>query len=315
MASMVQGEVGLNSNIKTQQAITEQAFNRWTYRGQEAGHDLYHGRGGYYAAGTFRSVSPAQVAKFRETVLGPVLAGSNVAKGMSGNASNEPGNMVAMHQFARGTPGFWMNLKTGEPQNLPTSYMGGKAEAMFMEGPFKHKLAMKEAGALHGEALRKHFGHPGKMPNIGAAIGGTAIDDSRSRAVKGSLEAIRAGKADDLRSGLTGGGRFSMPRSGTKDLLGDADKVLKFAPKSGPYDDFSLHPKEQKANYDLLGEGRRGGFIGQPQKHEVSGSANMTIDFKNMPKGVEARTGKMAGMFKELKINRGRAAGTASQEG
>jgi hypothetical protein len=49
--------------------------------------------------------------------------------------------------------------------------------------------------------------------------------------------------------------------------------------------------------------------------HKVEGNASLSVDFKNMPKGVEAKGGKMAGMFKELKINRGRAAVPASQEG
>jgi hypothetical protein len=153
MASMGKGEVGLNSNLKTQRAIAEQAFNRWYVRNQKAGHDLYHGRGGYYAAGSFPNVSPAEVAKYKRDVLGPVLnGGTNDAMGTTGNASNEPGNMVAAHQFARGTKGYWMNLKSGEKTDVPSTYMGGKNEAMFNEGPYKRQLAMREPRNLLANA-------------------------------------------------------------------------------------------------------------------------------------------------------------------
>lgn len=142
MASMGKGEVGLKSNLKTQRAIAEQAFNRWYVRKQPAGTDLYHGRGGYYAANTFRNVSKEEVERYKRDVLIPVIrGGTNEAFGTTGNASNEPGNMVAMHQFGRHTPGFWMDLKTGQKTDLPPSYMKGQAEAMFMEGPFKRQLA------------------------------------------------------------------------------------------------------------------------------------------------------------------------------
>lgn len=149
MASMGKGEVGLTSDLKTQRAIAEQAFNRWYVRKQEAGRDLYHGKGGYYAGGTFQPVSDAEVEKYRREVLEPVIkGGTNEAKGTTGNASNEPGNEVAKHQFERGTPGYWMNLKTGEKTDLPNSYQGGKAEALFHEGPYKRQLKMKESSPV-----------------------------------------------------------------------------------------------------------------------------------------------------------------------
>jgi hypothetical protein len=145
MASMGKGEVTLESNIHTQRAIAEQAFNRWYVRKQEAGHDLYHGRGGYYASNTFKRVSPAEVAKYKRDVLDPVVhGGTNDAEGTTGNASNELGNMVAAHQFRRGTKGYWLNLKTGKKINVPDTYMGGKNEAMFVEGPFKRQLPHRD---------------------------------------------------------------------------------------------------------------------------------------------------------------------------
>ena len=41
---------------------------------------------------------------------------------------------------ARGTKGYWINLKTGQKIDVPPTYMGGKNEAMFAEGPFKRAL-------------------------------------------------------------------------------------------------------------------------------------------------------------------------------
>lgn len=147
MASMAKGEVGLNANIKTQMAIAEEAFNRWDTRDQPAGKDLYHGPGGYYAANTFQPVSAAEVERFKENVLKPVLAGSNILKGMTGNASNDyrHGNLVALHQFNKGTPGLWLDLKTGDVVNLPAGYGGGRAEAFFMEkgSAWHHPVTMR----------------------------------------------------------------------------------------------------------------------------------------------------------------------------
>jgi hypothetical protein len=148
MASMTKGEVGLDSNLKTQRAITEQAFNRWYVREQPAGQDLYAGSGGYYDRNTFRQTSEAEEAQYKRDVLVPViLGGTNEALGTTGNASNAPGNMVAQHQFNRGTSGYWMDLRSGEKVNAPNDYMGGGHEAMFYEGPFKRQLPVNQAAA------------------------------------------------------------------------------------------------------------------------------------------------------------------------
>ena len=153
LATMVNGEVGLNSNVHTQRAILEEAFNRWYVRKEGVGADLYAGRGGYYARATFGRTPPAAaIERFKRYVLGPVLGGSNDAMGMTGNASNERGNMVAMDQFMRGTHGLWLDLRTGKPIKLSPGYMGGKAEGLFMEGPFKRSLPMMHGAAPHWEA-------------------------------------------------------------------------------------------------------------------------------------------------------------------
>lgn len=166
LATMVNGEVGLNANVHTQRAILEEAFNRWYVREQRAGADLYAGRGGYYAGATFgRRPSAAQIERFKRDVLGPVLGGSNDAMGMTGNASNDPrhNNMVAMHQFMRGTKGYWIDLRTGKPVALPPGYAGGRAEGMFMEGPFRRQLPMMHGGP-HWDAN-----------DIWSSLGGSAV--------------------------------------------------------------------------------------------------------------------------------------------
>lgn len=161
MASMGKGEVGLESNLKTQRAIAEQALNRWYVRKQQHGHDLYHGSGGYYARNTFQPVSEGEVERYKRDVLEPVIkGGTNEARGTTGNASNDPGNEVAKHQFERGTPGHWMHLKSGEKVDLPNSYQGGKAEALFHEGPFKRPLKMKEATPPVAEKAEKKVEMP-----------------------------------------------------------------------------------------------------------------------------------------------------------
>jgi hypothetical protein len=67
------------------------------------------GKRGYYARQTYSNhgrLSAAQVEQFKQQVLAPVLAGSNLSDNglgpMTGNASGK----VAAHQFARGTPGY-----------------------------------------------------------------------------------------------------------------------------------------------------------------------------------------------------------------
>jgi hypothetical protein len=155
MAHMASGEVGLTADPKAQRAMTEQALNRWyannrTQAWVEGGADLFSGRrgrtAGYYAPDTFGKGKPpsaAAVEQYKRTVLEPViLQGTNEARGTTGNASNPRTNPLAAKQFAQGTPGFWMGLKTGEQRDLPPSYAKADAEAMFVEG-MKRQLPIR----------------------------------------------------------------------------------------------------------------------------------------------------------------------------
>jgi hypothetical protein len=81
--------------------------------------------------------------------------------------------------------------------------------------------------------------------------------------------------------------------------------LLEHAKKYGPgtFDD--------RWHGDLLQQGRRSGLIGGPMRHEVTGSAGVTVDFRNMPRGV-LTAGSIEGMFKKITLNRGVAMPLAS---
>jgi hypothetical protein len=66
-------------------------------------------------------------------------------------------------------------------------------------------------------------------------------------------------------------------------------------------------------HYDLLGNARKAGLLEQPA-HKVTGSASLSVDFKNMPRGVKTKT-KIDGMFSQIRVARGRAMPLANQEG
>lgn len=63
---------------------------------------------------------------------------------------------------------------------------------------------------------------------------------------------------------------------------------------------------------DLLQQGRRSGLIGGAMQHEVTGSAGVTVDFQNMPRGVRIG-GSTEGLFKKITLNRGVAMPLASE--
>jgi len=192
LASMTKGEVGLWSNTRTQQAIVEQAFNRWTLRNKSFGSDLYAGKGGYYAHNTFQPVNEKEVAQFKERILGPVLAGSDAAMGTSGNASNEPGNMVAAHDFHKpwGKGAFWMDLKTGAKTDLPDTYMGGKAEAMYYEAGPASKLPRKDVPGAVPPIAGLHVPHsaykPGQIAGAPAAASAAATPKINAAGMPGA---------------------------------------------------------------------------------------------------------------------------------
>jgi len=62
---------------------------------------------------------------------------------------------------------------------------------------------------------------------------------------------------------------------------------------------------------DLLGHARKAGLMGA--EHKVTGSASLSVDFKNMPRGVKAKT-KIDGMFSQIRVARGRAMPLANQD-
>jgi hypothetical protein len=228
-----------------------------------------------------------------------------------------PDNSPALYAWAQKHPKEFAEIQaTHHMRNLDTSSGAGMHDwGHFEWTPTGRALGKAGVPPATKDALAKTR----PMPNIGAAIGGTAIDNSRFRLNKSSLEALRAGKQDDLdsvRSGGSGGrfGGMTFDKLRNRDPIGDAERNLKFGPKSKPDDDYSLHPKEQKANYDLLGHAREAGMIGAPMKHEVSGNASLDINLNGFPKGTATKA-KMSGMFAELKVKRGRAAPLAHQDG
>jgi hypothetical protein len=56
---------------------------------------------------------------------------------------------------------------------------------------------------------------------------------------------------------------------------------------------------------NLLKEGKKAGYISSNNNGDLGG-ASLTVDFKNMPRGVRT-SAKTSGLFKEAKLNRGRA--------
>jgi hypothetical protein len=69
---------------------------------------------------------------------------------------------------------------------------------------------------------------------------------------------------------------------------------------------------EQPPSVDLLSHARRAGVFG-PAEHKVTGDASVRIDLAGFPRGTKTKA-DITGLFKEVKINRGRALPTASQE-
>jgi len=122
MAWMVRGEVMGRATKEARMAQLETAFNRATKRGQSLQHVLLsvsESKQGYYAGhgapggGTYapsKEPTPEEVEQFKRDIVAPVMAGSNYARGMSGNASST----VAAHQIAKGTPHYNMNAQGGD---------------------------------------------------------------------------------------------------------------------------------------------------------------------------------------------------------
>jgi hypothetical protein len=199
-----------------------------------------------------------------------------------------------MHFDLSGDRGHWTQNRMRNMGALP-----GLAYGAHIDGSNAHKSA---------EAIRS------TLPNIGAAIGGTDTDRSKERTVRGSLEAIRQGQQDDLRSGLTGG-RFGTPRpSGTStyDRLRAEEQFMELKGQDR-FDYLKPRGGEQRASYDLLHAHARA-VLGGDVKHSVEGKAHLTVDV-NGPAGTQAKMKSMEGMFKDARINRGVSMPRASENG
>jgi hypothetical protein len=243
-------------------------------------------------------------------VTGP--AGSGSLPYVSGNTGS-PGHVGQANLPFAGGSNRVLEVRRATEQIRNLKLKSGAAIAGSNEEKAKaaSKMALDANSGLHGAALRKHFGvgerglggGSGKtfMPNIGAAIGGTETDH---------------GKKPDL--DIHPGGRFGglskfRDQSQRPGLWGLDDALKRSGTKPDPADGTTGFGSRGEQHAGLLGEARRSGFVGEPQKHEVSGSAHLKIDV-NGPSGTQAKMAKMDGMFKSVKINRGRAAPTASQE-
>ena len=144
MTHMVFGEVGRDAPLPVKIIQLETAFNRAQARGQTLALVLLSVKespsDGYYAIDTYCAAAeptPEEVETFKKTVLTVVLHGSNLSDvgygPMTGNASAS----VAVHQFAKGDPGY--QLQAGD--------------AYFREGPFINDFPEISPSALFGLGL------------------------------------------------------------------------------------------------------------------------------------------------------------------
>jgi hypothetical protein len=69
-----------------------------------------------------------------------------------------------------------------------------------------------------------------------------------------------------------------------------------------------------RAHPDLLGSARQSGLVGAPLNHKVTGNASVDINLAGFPRGTTSKV-SADGMFKTVKLNRGRAMPPANQEG
>jgi hypothetical protein len=84
-----------------------------------------------------------------------------------------------------------------------------------------------------------------------------------------------------------------------------------YGPDGGKNPDAKYWNHQHMERADLLGNARKAGMMGA--EHKVTGSASLSVDFKNMPRGVKAKT-KIDGMFSQIRVARGRAMPLANQD-
>jgi hypothetical protein len=167
-AQMTVGEIYYNRASERAKIVqAETAANRALIRGHSLEQALWlhghgtdrlggvgHGDNGYYPMSTMnRGMTEAQYQDFKTNILPKVLAGSDEAKGFTGNASGD----VAAHQIAKGQP--YMDLRSE----------GG--DQYFKEGPFTHPLPRLPAGTA--STGFDASGKPVGVTRLGS--GGTAV--------------------------------------------------------------------------------------------------------------------------------------------
>jgi hypothetical protein len=144
LGGMIKSEVGLGPGHEDAAIMQgETALNRAMVKKQSILSTLY---GGYYPGiGTMNE----KERQWFYTNVWPKLKTSNLSEGATGNSSNEPGNMVAMHDIQRKRmAGYWYPVnKNHDPYNVlggghvPDDYMGGKYEWFAYEHAPKNNLA------------------------------------------------------------------------------------------------------------------------------------------------------------------------------
>jgi hypothetical protein len=98
-----------------------------------------------------------------------------------------------------------------------------------------------------------------------------------------------------------------MPRGGAFQVIAHPHRV------ESHHDAMNATLRQHRFHGDLMASARQASLPGA-QAHTVKGDASISVDFRNMPRGVVPNASS-SGIFREVKLNRGRAGAIASQEG
>jgi murein DD-endopeptidase MepM/ murein hydrolase activator NlpD len=163
-AQMVVGEIYYDRASERAKIVqAETAANRALIRGHSLEQALWlhgsgtdrlggvgHGDQGYYPLSTMnRGMTEAQYQDFKQNILPKVLAGSDEARGFTGNASAD----VAANQRAKGTPTFNLTAEGGDQY--------------FNEGPHTNPLPRLPGGASSAGVNSNGDGHPVGVTHLG----------------------------------------------------------------------------------------------------------------------------------------------------
>jgi hypothetical protein len=235
-----------------------------------------------------------------------------------------PNNSPLLYAWAQKHPKEFAEIQAKHHmRNLDTS----SGARMHDWGHFEWTPEAKSAAIAGSNAAKS-------MPNIGAAIGGTAQDGIGSERIMrpddygSEWHAWNQAEKQRLLDQISGRfheqndvvGGMVVPKDlrgrSTYDRLKTEEKRMELGiGGSGGGPDERLRPRgrEQRASYDLLGHAREAGLVGAPLNHKVTGSASVDIRLANFPKGTVSKASG-DGMFKQIKLSRGRAMPAASQE-